>query len=196
MKTEAARNIIEIDVLERESCLASVGIGWEHGKADAAVSDQRWQDLDEAALAALGERIGSTATTPLFIALRGDLGAGKSVLARAIARAAGVTSPMPSPTFNLVYRYDAAPGRRVAHLDLYRLNHADDVWELGWAELGADDEIVLVEWPERAEALLPRERWDVTIKSGSAGQLRDVLIEKQGQGQGQGQDLFSSSSGN
>ncbi len=111
-----------------------------------------------------------------MIALRGDLGAGKSVLARAIARGAGVTGPMPSPTFNLVYRYT---GKRatVVHMDLYRLEIEDDVWELGWRELGAGDEIVITEWPERAESLLPPDRWEIKLDSGpEEGQRRIEVV--------------------
>lgn len=101
---------------------------------------------------------------PVWFALRGELGAGKSVLARAIARGAGVRSAMPSPTFNLVFQYDGAGGARVWHLDLFRITSPDDVWELGWRELGGADEIVLVEWPERAEGYLPPDRWDMRLE--------------------------------
>lgn len=112
---------------------------------------------------------------PLFVALRGDLGAGKSVLARAIARGAGVTAPMPSPTFNLLYRYDAPrDNAEVYHLDLYRLEVPEEVWELGWRELGIDGQIVLVEWPERAEALLPEPRWEITLTEADDPLLRRV----------------------
>jgi tRNA threonylcarbamoyl adenosine modification protein YjeE len=113
------------------------------------------------------------------LALRGDLGAGKSVLARAIARGAGVTAAMPSPTFNLVFRYDARDGT-VWHLDLYRLQHEDDVWELGWRELDAAGDLVLIEWPERAERLLPADRWDIRLEHGSAANLRTVIAERRG----------------
>jgi tRNA threonylcarbamoyladenosine biosynthesis protein TsaE len=115
----------------------------------------------------------------VVIALRGDLGAGKSVLARAIARGAGVQGPMPSPTFNLVYRYT---GKRatIVHLDLYRLNDEDDVWELGWRELGTGDEIVLAEWPERAESLLPADRWEIRIEPGPTADLRRITIASAG----------------
>jgi tRNA threonylcarbamoyladenosine biosynthesis protein TsaE len=113
------------------------------------------------------------------IALRGDLGAGKSVLARAIARGAGVKGPMPSPTFNLVYRY-AGKRATVVHLDLYRLEMEDDVWELGWRELGTGDEIVLAEWPERAESLLPPDRWDIVLEAGPREDLRSVATTRVG----------------
>jgi tRNA threonylcarbamoyladenosine biosynthesis protein TsaE len=129
--------------------------------------------MNESALEAWGNEIGKTVDTPVVIALRGDLGAGKSVLARAIARGAGVQGPMPSPTFNLVYRYT---GKRatVVHLDLYRIELEDDVWELGWRELGTGNEIVLAEWPERAETLLPPDRWEIRIAPGAADDLRVV----------------------
>jgi tRNA threonylcarbamoyladenosine biosynthesis protein TsaE len=120
--------------------------------------------LDEAALERWGRVVGRDAPTPLFLALRGQLGAGKSVLARAVARGAGVTGRLPSPTFNLLYRYEGRGGASVVHIDLYRLEDPEEVWELGWRELGEPGEIVLVEWPERAERLLPPDRWDIHLE--------------------------------
>ncbi|HST63419.1 MAG TPA: tRNA (adenosine(37)-N6)-threonylcarbamoyltransferase complex ATPase subunit type 1 TsaE, partial [Longimicrobium sp.] len=111
--------------------------------------------LSEEALARWGRRIGEGARTPLVVALRGDLGAGKSTLARAVVQGAGVDGDVPSPTFNLVFRYDTPWGVQVHHLDLYRLEDPAEVWELGWSELGGADDLVLIEWPQRAEALLP-----------------------------------------
>lgn len=131
--------------------------------------------LTESELEAWGERVGSAVATPAFFALRGDLGAGKSVLARAIARGAGVTAAMPSPTFNLVFRYDGTGGAEVVHMDLYRLQRPDEVWALGWSDLGRDNEIVLVEWPERAGALLPPDRWDIELGYASPD-LRSVTV--------------------
>jgi len=108
--------------------------------------------------------------TPVVFALRGELGAGKSVLARAIAHGAGVDAAMPSPTFNLLFQYQT-PTRIINHLDLYRLEDPKEVWELGWSELGEADQIVLIEWPERAEALLPEPRWDIRIEPVSNNPL-------------------------
>ncbi|HEY0021141.1 MAG TPA: tRNA (adenosine(37)-N6)-threonylcarbamoyltransferase complex ATPase subunit type 1 TsaE [Longimicrobium sp.] len=131
--------------------------------------------LTEEALAAWGRRIGAEARTPLVIALRGDLGAGKSTLARAVAHGAGVVGDVPSPTFNLVFRYDTPRGVQVHHLDLYRLERPDEVWELGWGELGGADDLVMIEWPERAEALLPSPRWEVRIEDEGDPDTRRVL---------------------
>lgn len=129
---------------------------------------------------AWGRAIGAHARMPLVVALSGELGAGKSVLARAIARGAGVTGAMPSPTFNLVYRYEPADGVEVWHLDLYRLEDADEVWELGWRELGEGKQIVLVEWPERAAELLPAPRWDVELTAESDPDLRTIVARRVG----------------
>jgi tRNA threonylcarbamoyl adenosine modification protein YjeE len=137
--------------------------------------------LDEAMVAGWGRRIGLEAEPPLFVTLRGRLGAGKSVLARAVARGAGVEGPVPSPTFNLLFRYPGSRGRDVVHLDLYRLSAPSELDEIGWTELGAAHELVLVEWPERAGALLPADRWDVSLEPvpGAPG-LRDVRVTRLG----------------
>ena len=140
----------------------------------------RAEGLSRAQVEAWGNAIGVHARMPLVVALSGELGAGKSVLARAIARGAGVTGAMPSPTFNLVYRYEPAQGVEVWHLDLYRLDDPDEVWELGWRELGEGNQIVLVEWPERAAELLPEPRWDVELAAEQDPELRTIVARRVG----------------
>ena len=134
--------------------------------------------LTESELTDWGRRVGAEVGLPAFLALRGDLGAGKSVLARAIARGAGVDAVMPSPTYNLVFRYE---GERadVVHMDLYRLDRPDEVWELGWREFGVDRDLVLVEWPERAESLLPADRWDIELAVATPA-TRTVRLRRHG----------------
>jgi len=119
--------------------------------------------LDQAGVEEWGRRIGAEVRAPVFLCLRGELGAGKSVLARAVARGAGVEGTLPSPTYNLQFRYPAGGDRTVVHMDLYRLDDPEELAALGWDELGAPDEIVLVEWPERAGEMLPDDRWEVTL---------------------------------
>lgn len=132
--------------------------------------------LTEPELVAWGERIGREATAPLVLALRGDLGAGKSTLARGVARGAGVEGPVPSPTFNLIFRYPVRDGLEIVHLDLYRLERSSEVWELGWAELPQRNEIVLIEWPERAGDLLPEPRWELHLGEGEDSDQRQVEL--------------------
>jgi tRNA threonylcarbamoyladenosine biosynthesis protein TsaE len=117
----------------------------------------------ESELRQWGRRLGEALEAPVVIALAGPLGAGKSVLARAIGEGAGVSEPMPSPTFTLVQRYPASDDLEVVHLDLYRLDAPEELWELGWMQLPGDHDIVLIEWPERAGHLLPADHWLVSL---------------------------------
>jgi tRNA threonylcarbamoyladenosine biosynthesis protein TsaE len=137
--------------------------------------------LTEGELTQWGRRIGAEVEVPIFLGLRGQLGAGKSVLARAVARGAGVGGAIPSPTFNLLFRYPANEGVEVVHLDLYRLREPEELWELGWEELGGENEIVLVEWPERAGSHLPEDRWDIHLLLPEPGShLRIVRVHRVG----------------
>jgi len=99
------------------------------------------------------------------VALEGDLGAGKTELARAVIRArAGADVPVPSPTFTLLQVYDALPGGlTITHADLYRLR--GDPGELAEIELEEawEDGALLVEWPERALDLLPGDRLSLRL---------------------------------
>jgi len=119
--------------------------------------------LDEASLEAWGRALGASAQAPLMLALQGPLGAGKSTLARAIARGAGVQGAVPSPTFNLVLRYPTPLGHDLVHLDLYRIQRTEELADLGWHELPAPDEVVVVEWPERADSWMPPDFWLVRL---------------------------------
>lgn len=133
--------------------------------------------LDEGQLVNWGMRIGEEVDTPIVLDLRGDLGAGKTTLARAIARGAGVGGTIPSPTYNLLFRYTAARGREVVHADLYRLDDPEEVWELGWSELPPESGIFVIEWGERAESLLPAPRWQITLVEGADSEHRDIGVE-------------------
>ncbi|MBA2588111.1 MAG: tRNA (adenosine(37)-N6)-threonylcarbamoyltransferase complex ATPase subunit type 1 TsaE [Alphaproteobacteria bacterium] len=115
---------------------------------------------DLAATARLGKAIAGGLGVGDAVALWGDLGAGKTTLARAILQALGVTEDVPSPTFTLVQSYDTAPP--VAHYDLYRLKNAREMAELG-LEDALDQGAVLVEWPERAPEALPPEALHVRL---------------------------------
>lgn len=85
------------------------------------------------------------------VLLFGELGAGKSVMARGIARGMGVEGPMPSPTFTLLAPYVGANGRKLYHFDLYRLNSPEEYYAAGLDEFVGGDGIAVVEWPQMAE---------------------------------------------
>lgn len=110
--------------------------------------------------------------------LRGDLGAGKSVFARALIRALAGDAGLevPSPTFTLVQTYDTSAGP-VWHFDLYRLKGSADVYELGWEEALADT-IAIVEWPERLADLTPPVHLEIGIEIGPS--VRRIVLTPQG----------------
>jgi tRNA threonylcarbamoyl adenosine modification protein YjeE len=137
--------------------------------------------LDEAGLIRWGTSIGASVTPPVFIGLSGPLGAGKSVLARAIGAGAGVSDRMPSPSYTLVQRYEGRGGLQVVHLDLYRIESPDELHELGFLQLGEPDEVVLVEWPERAGNLVPPDHWLIAIEvPADQPLLRDIEVLRAG----------------
>src|ERR1700749_4133467 len=116
---------------------------------------------DLAATQALGRRIASGLGVGDAVALEGDLGAGKTTVARAILHSLGVTEEVPSPTFTLVQYYEP-PTLNVRHYDLYRIEKPDEVDELGLDE-ALDDGAALIEWPERALAWLPPDRLHIAM---------------------------------
>lgn len=131
---------------------------------------------DETATATLAARVAAVARRGDVIALHGDLGAGKTSFARAFIRTrAGREEAVPSPTFTLVQVYDL-PDAPVWHFDCYRLQHPDEIWELGIEEALADG-ITLIEWPERLGSLLPRDRLDVMLRPGETADARQAELE-------------------
>ncbi len=109
----------------------------------------------------LGRRIAAALRAGDAIALEGDLGAGKTTLARAILRALGVTDEVPSPSFTLVQEYEV-PALKIAHCDLYRVECPAELDEME-LEDALRDGAVLIEWPERAPARLPADALTVRI---------------------------------
>lgn len=126
---------------------------------------------DLGATQALGRRLAAALRGGDVVALRGALGSGKTELVRALIRArAGAAVEVPSPSFTLVQDY-ALGGLLIRHIDLYRLEHAGELVELGLIAPEAD-EVWLIEWPERAATLLPEDRLDVVLGQGPTPDAR------------------------
>ena len=128
---------------------------------------------DPAATQALGARLAASLPDAAVVYLRGDLGAGKSALARAMLLALGAPGPIKSPTYTLLERHRLAEGE-AAHLDLYRIAHAAELEFLGLQEALPELRLVLVEWPERGEGALPPA--DLVIDLGVDGEGRQVRL--------------------
>jgi tRNA threonylcarbamoyladenosine biosynthesis protein TsaE len=126
---------------------------------------------DQPATRALGRRFAGLIRPGDVIALRGVLGSGKTELARALIRArAGADIEVPSPSYTLVQDY-RFPGLLIRHIDLYRIANPTELLELGLDAPGAG-EAWLIEWPERAAAVLPADRLDLELRQGDAPDAR------------------------
>jgi tRNA threonylcarbamoyladenosine biosynthesis protein TsaE len=129
---------------------------------------------DEAATAALAARLAERARPGDVIALRGDLGTGKTTFARAFIHALGGSEEVPSPTFTLVQIY-ALKAASIWHFDLYRLQSPEEAWELGIEEAFSTG-IALIEWPERLGPLLPERRLDIALAFGEQAEARHAFL--------------------
>jgi N-acetylmuramate 1-kinase len=136
--------------------------------------------LDEAGLARLAESLALKVKPGDCIALHGDLGAGKTTFARAFIRAVlgDPDAEVPSPTFAIEHLYET-PRLTVAHYDLYRLSGADELAAIGFDERAATA-VTLVEWPERADALLPDSRIDLELTPTEDADERQITLATRG----------------
>ena len=111
------------------------------------------------------------------VLLEGDLGTGKSVMARGVARALGIAGAMPSPTFTLLIPYEGT--KKLYHFDLYRLADPDEFYAAGLDEFVGGDGIALVEWPQMAE-LEPVPALKLNLRRGEGDDDRLIEIENDG----------------
>ena len=114
-----------------------------------------FSSLDEDSLKKLGYKLADYVKAGVVFSLYGELGVGKTTLARAIIRrSCNIFTDVPSPTFNLVQSYDSNSGFELWHLDLYRLNILQEVLELG-VEDALVDNCCIIEWPNIMEQIIP-----------------------------------------
>ena len=143
----------------------------------------------------LGRVLGASLGPGSVVALRGELGSGKTVLIQGVARGLGFAGRVSSPSFVIVNEYDA--GLTIYHVDLYRVEDAGSLRDIGHREMFWGDGVALVEWAERAGDLLPPDRLDIAITIAgpvtrvfemaalgdrSAGALREVVAAWAGGG--------------
>src|SRR5262245_35024385 len=135
-----------------------------------------WEcNLDEGGVVRLAELLALNLRPGSFIALRGELGTGKSTLARALVRALlNDDAEVPSPTFSLQQVY-ATRRLQLTHFDFYRINSVAEALELGFEEAIAEG-AVIAEWPERIAALLPTDRYEITLADSNDAAVRRVTL--------------------
>lgn len=122
----------------------------------------------------LAESVGALLRPGDVVVLAGDLGLGKTTFAKGVGRALAVDEPVVSPTFTIVRQYD---GRLpLVHVDVYRLDHLQELHDLGLEELIDDDAVTLVEWGDAVAAYLPSERLEVRLEAGGGDDDRVVTL--------------------
>jgi tRNA threonylcarbamoyladenosine biosynthesis protein TsaE len=134
----------------------------------------RTQSEDETI--ALGEKLAVALPARAVVLLIGDLGTGKTTLAKGIVKGLGAAQPdeVSSPTFTLIHEY----GPRVYHVDLYRLDRMEQVATIGLEELFERQAVVLIEWGERFLELMPAERVEVRLRAVGENE-REIVIGPQ-----------------
>ena len=133
-------------------------------------------DMTEKGTAMLGERIGSALFKGAFIALYGGLGAGKTAFTRGLAAGLGVTEQVISPTYTIVNEY--LSGRMpLFHFDMYRLDSADDLFDIGWEDYLARGGVCAVEWSENVEEALSGAIRITIHKDPADENVRTITIE-------------------
>lgn len=123
----------------------------------------------------IGMLLGSFLKAGDIVCLQGELGAGKTCFAKGVARGMGIEGPVTSPTFTLVNEYHGE--LPLYHLDVYRLNGPGEMDDLGYEEYFYGDGVTLVEWAERVRDVLPEERLEIFINSGTDGdECREIKM--------------------
>jgi tRNA threonylcarbamoyladenosine biosynthesis protein TsaE len=138
-----------------------------------------FQTVSEEETIALGERLARELPPRALVLLIGELGAGKTTLAKGIVQGLGAAraEEVSSPTFTLIHEYGRG-ARKVYHVDLYRLDHSSETATLGLEDLFAQDAIVLVEWGEKFPNLLPPERIEIRLEQRD-GDERNIQVRRQ-----------------
>jgi tRNA threonylcarbamoyladenosine biosynthesis protein TsaE len=130
---------------------------------------------------AIGQALAEVLRPRDTVVLTGELGAGKTALVQGVARGLGVEDHVASPTFSLVKEY--AGRLDVAHVDVFRLERVQDVLDLGLQEIGDGDDVLLVEWGDAVEDLLPPERLRIELTTADpAGveETRRIVLRSEG----------------
>lgn len=136
---------------------------------------QQFETRSEEETVQLGREIAARLPRRAVVLLIGNLGAGKTTLAKGIVGGLGAAQPedVTSPTFTLIHEHGpSSSGARVYHVDLYRLERTEEVARLGLEEIFDRDAVVLIEWGERFPRLMPADRIEIRLESGNADQRR------------------------
>lgn len=133
-----------------------------------------------------GQRLGECISEKILICLNGDLGAGKTCITKGIAKGLDITDDITSPTFILVEEYE---GRfPLYHFDVYRIDDVEELYFIGFDDYLSKEAVVIIEWSDKIESILPKERLELrleytedgmrTVNLQPVGEVAKILAEK------------------
>ncbi|MFN8026403.1 MAG: tRNA (adenosine(37)-N6)-threonylcarbamoyltransferase complex ATPase subunit type 1 TsaE [Acidimicrobiia bacterium] len=128
---------------------------------------------------AFAQRIGALLQPGDVVVLAGEMGAGKTAFAKGVALALGIDEPVASPTFTIVREYTDARIPLV-HVDVYRLDHVQELHDLGLDDVLGEDAVTVVEWGDKVSAALPGDRLDIRIEFGDGDDDRVFTVDCSG----------------
>ena len=127
----------------------------------------------------LAAAIGPFVRTGDIVLLAGELGAGKTCFTQGFGRSLGVSEQITSPTFTLMHPYEGS-SLRLLHADVYRLDHLQEIVDLGITELVDEDSVAVIEWGDMAEPVLPKDFLEVRITYGDVDDVRHLELRTVG----------------
>jgi tRNA threonylcarbamoyladenosine biosynthesis protein TsaE len=137
---------------------------------------KRWEHVPLESLSSVAAELVKLLSKPSFVAIQGEMGAGKTTFVQALLRELGIDHPDGSPTYAIVHEYVTKPGTKAFHLDCYRIENERDLAQLGLDELFEENAYFFVEWPDKIENILPEHANWLYIRCEPEGELREIVL--------------------
>jgi tRNA threonylcarbamoyladenosine biosynthesis protein TsaE len=137
---------------------------------------KRWENVPLESLSSVAAELMKLLSKPSFVAIQGDMGAGKTTFVQALLREIGIQNPDGSPTYAIAHEYVSIEGTKAFHLDCYRIENERDLAQLGLDELFEENAYFFVEWPDKIEQILPEHANWLYIRCEPEGELREIVL--------------------
>lgn len=137
---------------------------------------KRWEHVPLESLPMVAAELVTLLSKPSFVAIQGEMGAGKTTFVQALLRELGIEHPDGSPTYAIVHEYVTKLGINAYHLDCYRIENERDLAQLGLDELFEENAYFFVEWPDKIENILPEHANWLYIRCEPEGELREIVL--------------------
>jgi tRNA threonylcarbamoyladenosine biosynthesis protein TsaE len=138
--------------------------------------EKHWEHLTLDSLYGVAKELIDLIPQPVFVAIQGEMGAGKTTFVQHILRCLGIERPDGSPTYAIIHEYHNKAGIKVYHLDCYRIENEQDILQLGLDELFEENAYFFVEWPDKIEKILPEHANWLYIRCEPLGELREIVL--------------------